>query len=77
MKALQPTSLLMGTVLMTQYIEKRINTEEKAKVADALWGDRIYSIPCLASYSAPGRYDEKDELHQDDMKKRMIYTRMI
>ena len=33
--------------------------------------DRIYSIPCRASYFAPGWYEEKDELHQDDMKKRM------
>ena len=34
-------------------------------------GDRIYSIPCDASYFAPGWYEEKDEFHQDDMKKRM------
>ena len=25
---------------------RRIKTEEKTKVVDAVWGDRIYSIPC-------------------------------
>ena len=29
------------------------------------------SIPCHASYFAPGRFEEYDELHQDDMKNRM------
>ena len=36
-------------------------------------GDRIASIPCLASCFAPGWHEEEDELHQDDMKKRMNY----
>ena len=37
---------------------RRINTEEKAKVVAASWGDRIYSNPCLASYFALGRFEE-------------------
>ena len=44
--------------------------EEKAKVVAAV-EDRMYSTHCRAGYFAPGRYEEKDELHQGDMKKRM------
>ena len=33
--------------------------------------DFIKSIPCRASYFAPGRYKEKVEFHQDNMKNRM------
>ena len=42
---------------MTQYIEKRINTEEKAKVADAAWGAKW--MKCLAALAI---------WHQDDLK---------
>ena len=48
----------------------RIHTEEEAKVVAADWGERIYSIPWRASYFAPEGYEEKDDLHQDDMTKR-------
>ena len=50
---------------------RRIYTEDKAKVVPAVWGDRIYSLPCCASCYAPGWYEEKDELNQDNMKKMM------
>ena len=36
-------------------------------------GDRIYSIPCHASYFALGRMEEQDELRQDDLKKRINF----
>ena len=32
--------------------------EENAKVLASVWGDNIYSIPCRASYFAPGRFEE-------------------
>ena len=32
---------------------------------------RIYSIPCHASHCALGRFEEYDELHHDDLKKKM------
>ena len=34
--------------------------EEKAKVVAAVWGNKMYSIPCRASCLAPGLYEEKD-----------------
>ena len=37
---------------------RKFYTEEKAKVVAAAWGDRFYSIPCRASYFAPGRFEE-------------------
>ena len=52
----------------------RIHTEEEAKVVAADWGERIYSIPWRASCFAPERYEEKEELHQDGMKKRKNST---
>ena len=42
-------------------------TEENAAAA---WGDRSYSIPCRTSCFALGRFEEQDELHQDDLKER-------
>ena len=39
---------------------RRLNTEEKAKVAAAL-GHKINSIPCCSSYFAPGSFGEKDD----------------
>ena len=45
---------------------RRIYTEEKAKVVAAVWG--IECIQFLAALAV---------LHQDYMKKRMNYTRMI
>ena len=42
--------------VQTMYHRKQINTEEKAKVV--CLGDRIYSIPCRASYFAQGRIEE-------------------
>ena len=54
--------------------KRRINTEEKALFVTAVWTielrDRIYSIPCRASYFALGWFEDKDEWHQDDLKKR-------
>ena len=44
---------------------RRIDTEEKAKVVAAVWGPKL--IKFLAALAI---------LHQDDMKKRMNYTRM-
>ena len=50
-------------------------------------GHRMYSIPCRASYFAPGwyeekrihqgRFEEKDEFIQDDLKKKMNSSRTI
>ena len=34
-------------------------------------------MPCRTCYFAPGRFEEKDELHQVDMNKRINCTRMI
>ena len=51
---------------------RRIKTEENAKGRRCCLGDRIGSIPCRASHFAPGQFEEKNELHQDDMKIRMI-----
>ena len=31
---------------------------EVSKVVAAVWGDRIYAIPCRVSYFAPGRFEE-------------------
>ena len=36
----------------------RIYKEDKTKVVAAVWGDRIYSIPCRALYFLPGRFEE-------------------
>ena len=45
---------------------------QKAKVVAAAWGQNIASIPCRASYFAPGWLEEKDDLHKDDLKNWMI-----
>ena len=45
---------------------RRINTEEKAKVVAAVWGTEF--IQFLAALAI---------LHQDEMKNRLICTRMI
>ena len=37
-------------------------------VVTSVWGGRIYSIHCRASYFALGRLEDKDENHQDDLK---------
>ena len=42
------------------FLRRRIKTEEKAKI-----------ITGLIVRTAPGRYEEKDKLHQDDMENRM------
>ena len=39
-------------------IEEKLNTEEKGKVVAAVWGYKIYSIPCHSSYFALGRFKE-------------------
>ena len=43
---------------------RRIYTKEKAKVVIAVWGTHFIQ------FLAQGWYEEKDELHQDDMKER-------
>ena len=35
--------------------------EDKAKVVAAVWGERIYSIPCRTSYFAQDDFEESDE----------------
>ena len=50
-----------GTVQCTLYRKGRHCCSE----------DRIASIPCRASYFAPGWFYEYDHLHQDDLKNRM------
>ena len=40
---------------------RMINTEEKAKVVASVWGVRIYSILCCASYFAYDDFEESDE----------------
>ena len=49
---------------------RRINTEGKAKVVAAAWGQNCFN-PCRASYFVIRRFEEWDELHQDDLKKMM------
>ena len=51
---------------------RRIKTEEKAKVIAAAWrAELIQFLAALATYSAIGRYEQQDDLHQDHMKSRM------
>ena len=42
-------------------------------VVAGVWKDRIYSLPCRSSCFAQGlgRIEEYNDLHQDDLKKRM------
>ena len=50
---------------------RRIKTEEKVVAfLGAGGGDRIYSIPCSASYFALDDLKKKDELHRDDLKEK-------
>ena len=50
---------------------RRINTEEKAKVVAALWGaEFVQFLSALAVFTVK-RFEEYDELQQDDLKKRM------
>ena len=49
----------------------------EGKCRRCCYGDILYSIPCHSSCFAPGWFEEKDELHQDDMKKRINCPRMI
>ena len=46
-------------------------TQKRRLRSSLFFGGQNYSVPCHASYFAPGWYEEKDELHQDDMKKRI------
>ena len=46
----------------------RIYTEEKAKVVAAVCGTEFYSFPAVLPHDD---MKKKDELHQDEMKKRM------
>ena len=56
---------------MGQLHRRRINTEEKAKVVAAVLGTEFIPFFVRLAFFAPGWYEEKDELHQNDMKKRM------
>ena len=52
---------------------RRIKIEKKAMVVAAVWGTEIFQFlaDCRASYFALGLFEEQDELHQDDLKKRI------
>ena len=50
---------------------KKNKDRRKGKGRRCCVRDRIYSISCQGSYFAVGRFEEYDELHQDDLKKRM------
>ena len=60
---------MQKTVIVCTYIfnrvkyRRRMETEEKAKVVGAVWGDRIYSISCRASCFASVYLEEKDEFN--------------
>ena len=49
-------SFFVGSTLVSLCHRRRINTEEQAEVVAAVWGNSVYSIPCLPSYFALGRY---------------------
>ena len=59
-------------VVCVGWAQKKDVYRRGGKVRRCCLGDRIYSISCRSSYFAPGCYKEKDEMHQDDMKKRII-----
>ena len=48
-----------------------MNTEEKAKVFAAVWGTEFIQFLVSLAVFAQGRYEDKDELPQDDLKIRM------
>ena len=49
----------------------RINTEETTKVVAAALGTELIKFLAHASFFAVGQFEEWDELHRDDLKKRM------
>ena len=51
--------------------QKKDKDRREGKGRHSCLGGSIDSIPCCASYFAPGKFEEQDELHQEDMKKRM------
>ena len=51
-----------------------MKTEEKAKVVAAVWGIefiQFLAVPCSYCAMCTIGFEEEDELHQDDLKKRM------
>ena len=50
---------------------RRINTEEKAKVVADVWGTEFVQFLCRTNCFALGRFEKQNELHQNDMKKKM------
>ena len=50
--------------------QKKNNNRSKGKGRRCCLGDRIYSMPCHAICCALGQFEEQDELHQDDLKKK-------
>ena len=59
---------LAASELMDYSHKRRIKDRSKGKGRRFCLGDRIYSIPCRASYCA--RFEKKDELHQDFFRKK-------
>ena len=55
----------------TVHSSKKYEGRSKGQGRRFCLGDRIYSISCRASYCDLGRFKEWDELHPDDLKKRM------
>ena len=53
--------------------EKKDEDRREVKGRRCCLGGRIDKIPYHASYFVPGRYEELDELREDDMKNRMKY----
>ena len=50
---------------------KKYKYRRKSTGRRCCFGNRVYSFSCHASYFALGRFEEQDDLHQDDLKKRI------
>ena len=56
---------------------KKDKDRREGKPLRCCLGGRIDSFLCPASYFAPGRFEDLDELHQDDMNNRMHCARSL
>ena len=56
-----------GTLLPSRFV----HTEEKAKVVAAACGAELIQFLAKLAILKLGRFEEKDELHQEELKKRM------
>ena len=56
---------------MGRWLYKKEKPEKNEKGPRCCFGDGIDLIPCRVSCFELGRFEEQDELHQDDLKKRI------